>query len=196
MVLQAPPAPTLVFGGPHFAIKSGKQNQSYHKFMPHFLQHPFSSHYERKGLWGYFSTPHGSLQRQNLGFAAPQIPSLSRLSVAAHWPGWVCATARVLLTPELQQGCKGLSYSNPSAAHPLASPTALLLSIMWEPQGGFAAPLFLLWQLSRVSAARGAPSLWGLNAATELGPSTSTANLLGLWDWHQDLSCLFLSWLW
>lgn len=75
---------------------------------------------------------------------------------------------------ELQQGCKGLSHSNPSAAHPLACPSALLPSIMWEPQGRFAALLFRPWQLSRVSAAQGSPE------PPELEPSTSTTNLLGL----------------
>lgn len=127
--------------------------------MPYSLQCLFSGHYESERLQEDFSTPHGSPQRQNLGFASPQIPSFSRLSVEARCPGWVRATAQALLTPELelQQGCEGLSYSNPSAAHPLASPTALLLSIMWEPQGGSAAQLLPLWQVSRESAAQGSP---------------------------------------
>lgn len=108
-----------------------------------------------------------------MGFAAPGFPvsSFSRLSAGARWPGWVCATARVLLIPALalQQGCKGLSYSNPSAAHPLASPTALLLSIMWEPQRGVAARLLLLWQLSRVSAAQGSPEPAGPGCSHRAG---------------------------
>lgn len=84
-------------------------------------------------------------------------------SVEAGWPGWVCATARALLTPEL--ALQGLelqqSISCSSTCQPHCAPHINHL----EPQGGFAARI-LLWQLSRVSAAQGSPRL---KAATRAG---------------------------